>query len=133
MYPETPQPADHHSTQREPSVEGHPNYDWIHQNHPEWILRDANGNTVPLFISTEESLDFGNDAYLDWVLNTWMPNNYLDSTDSDANATMWYLHDNGAFLRQDINCAANDAAAADFAERLPQEFRARHCLRESLR
>ena len=24
-------------------------------------------------------------------------------------------------------------AAADFAERLPQEFRARHCLRESLR
>ncbi len=97
------------STQREPSVEGHPDYDWIHQNHPEWILRDANGNTVPLFISTEESLDFGNDAYLDWVLNTWMPNNYLDSTDSDANATMWYLHDNGAFLRQYINCAANDA------------------------
>ena len=38
---------------------------------------------MPLYISTEESLDFGNDAYLDWVLNTWMPNNYLDSTDSD--------------------------------------------------
>ena len=96
------------STQREPSVEGHPDYDWIHQNHPEWILRDANGNTVPIFKSTEESLDFGNDAYLDWVVNTWMPNNYLDSTDSDANATMWYLLDNGNFLRQDINCAAND-------------------------
>jgi len=89
-------------------VAGHPDYDWIHQNHPEWILRDANGNTVPLFLSTEASLDFGNDAYLDWVLNTWMPNNYLDSTDSDANATMWYLHDNGHFLRQYFNYAPND-------------------------
>ena len=97
------------STQREPSVEGHPDYDWIHQNHPEWILHDANGNTVPLFISTEECLDFGNDAYLDWVLNTWMPNNYLDSTDSDATAIMWYLHDEGNFLRMNINCAPNDA------------------------
>ena len=48
----------------------HPDYNWIHANHPEWILRDANGNTVPLFWPTEESLDFGNDAYLDWVLNT---------------------------------------------------------------
>lgn len=97
------------STQREPSVEGHPNYDWIHQNHPEWILRDANGNTVPLFISTEESLDFGNDAYLNWVLNTWMPNNYLDSTDSNPTKITWYLQDNGHFLRQYINCAPNDA------------------------
>src|SRR5205823_236640 len=68
-----------------------------------------NGNTVPLFISTEECLDFGNDAYLDWVLNTWMPNNYLDSTDSDATAIMWYLHDEGNFLRMNINCAPNDA------------------------
>jgi Hypothetical glycosyl hydrolase family 15 len=49
-------------------------------------------------------LDFGNDAYLDWVLNTWMPNNYLDSTDSDPNKITWYLHDNGHFLRQNINC-----------------------------
>ena len=80
--------------------ESHPDYDWIHQNHPEWILRDANGNTVPLFNSASECLDFGNDAYLDWVLNTWMPNNYLDSTDSDPNKITWYLHDNGNFLRQ---------------------------------
>ena len=96
-------------TQREPSVEGHPNYDWIHQNHPEWILRNANGNTVPLFLPTEECLDFGNDAYLDWVLNTWMPNNYFDSTDSDPTRVTLYLQDNGKFLRQNINCAANDA------------------------
>jgi hypothetical protein len=91
------------------SVGDHPDYNWIHANHPEWILRDANGKTVPLFLSTEESLDFGNDAYLDWVLNTWMPNNYLDSTDSDPNKITWYLQDNGDFLRQHINCAPNDA------------------------
>ena len=82
----------------------HPDYDWIHQNHPEWILRDASGKPVPMFLPNEESLDFGNDAYLDWVLNTWMPNNYLDSTDSDPNKITWYLHDNGNFLRQYINC-----------------------------
>ena len=89
--------------------EAHPDYDWIHQNHPEWILRDANWNTVPLYLPGEECLDFGNDAYLDWVLNTWMPNNYLDSTDSDANKTTWYVLDNGSFLAQNINCARNDA------------------------
>ena len=88
--------------------ESHPDYDWIHQNHPEWLLRDANGNTVPLFNSASECLDFGNDAYLDWVLNTWMPNNYLDSTDSDPNKITWYLHDNGNFLRQYFSYAAND-------------------------
>jgi hypothetical protein len=96
------------STQREPSVEGHPDYDWIHANHPEWILHDANGKTIPLFIPTEECLDFGNDAYLDWVLNTWMPNNYFDSTDSDLAAVMWYLQDNGQFLKLNVTCAAND-------------------------
>jgi len=97
------------SAQLEPSVEGHPDYNWIKTNHPEWILKDANGNPVPLYRSTEESLDFGNDAYLNWVLNTWMPNNYLDSTDSDPNKITWYLQDNGDFLRQHINCAPDDA------------------------
>jgi len=97
------------SSQREPSIEGHPNYDWIHANHPEWILRDANGRTVPLYRSTEESLDFGNDAYLNWVLNTWMPNNYLDSTDSDPSLITWYLQDNGDFRGMHINCAPSDA------------------------
>ena len=113
-------------------VEGHPDYDWIHQNHPEWILRDANWNTVPLFISGEECLDFGNDAYLDWVLNTWMPNNYLDSTDSDANATMWYVLDNGSFLRQYINCAhavcqryTTDAGVQSAFKHLLDRFKAR--------
>jgi len=97
------------SAQLEPSTEGHPDYNWIKTNHPEWILRDANGRTVPLYRSTEESLDFGNDAYLNWVLNTWMPNNYLDSTDSDPNKITWYLQDNGDFLGMHINCAPNDA------------------------
>ena len=114
------------STQREPSVEGHPDYDWIHQNHPEWILRDANGNTVPMFNSTEESLDFGNDAYLDWVLNTWMPNNYLDSTDSDANATMWYLHDNGGFLKLNVTCAQGDTVCSKYTTDAGVQSAARH-------
>ena len=38
-----------------------------------------------------------------------MPNNYLDSTDSDPNKITWYLQDNGDFLRQNINCAPDDA------------------------
>jgi hypothetical protein len=86
----------------------HPDYDWIHQNHPEWILRDANGNTVPIFTPQEEALDFGNDAYLDWALNEWMPNTYFDATDSSTSGTFYYLQDNGNFLAQSINCAGND-------------------------
>lgn len=97
------------SAQLEPSVEGHPDYKWIKTHHPEWVLRDAYGRTVPLYRSTEESLDFGNDAYLDWVLNTWMPNNYLDGTDSDPNLITWYLQDNGDFRRMDISCRPSDA------------------------
>ena len=53
-------------------------------------------------------MDFGNDAYLDWVLNTWMPNHYFDSTDSDPNGVYWYLHDNGSFQGMSLNCAALD-------------------------
>ena len=102
------------SSQRQPSVEGHPDYDWIHAHHPEWILHDANGNTVPLFRSTQQCLDFDNDAYLDWVLNTWMPNNYLDSTDGDPNKVTYYMQDNGSFLRQYINCAPNDSACQQY-------------------
>ena len=97
------------SAQLEPSTEGHPDYNWIHANHPEWILRDANGRRVPLYRSTEESLDFGNPAYLDWVFRTWFPQNYFDSTDGNVALVTWYLQDNGSFIRQYINCAANDA------------------------
>jgi hypothetical protein len=97
------------SAQPEPSVEGHPDYNWIKTHHPEWIIKNIHGNTVPMYRSTEESLDFGNDAYLDWVLNTWMPNNYFDSTDRNPNLITWYLQDNGDFLRMRTNCAPSDA------------------------
>jgi hypothetical protein len=90
-------------------VEGHPDYDWIHQNHPEWILHDANGKTIPLFRSSEESLDFGNPAYLDWLFGTYFPQSYFDSTDSDVNLFTGYSQDNGNFQRMSINCASNDA------------------------
>jgi hypothetical protein len=99
------------SSQREPSVEGRPDYDWIHLHHPEWILHDANGNTVPLFVATEECLDFGNPAYLDWVFGTWFPQNYFDSTDSQVALTTYYMQDEGSFLRMYFSCAANDTVA----------------------
>jgi hypothetical protein len=95
-------------------LEGHADYDWIHANHPEWILRDANGNTVPMYRSSEESLDFGNPAYLDWVFGTYFPNGYFDSTDRDPNLVTWYEQDNGDFLRMHINCAADDAVCQKY-------------------
>jgi hypothetical protein len=95
-------------TELEPSVQGRPDYMWIRQNHPEWIVRDVNGNPIPLFAPSEEILDFGNDAYLDWVLNTWMPNHFFDSTDRDPNGVYWYLHDEGSFTGMALNCAAAD-------------------------
>jgi hypothetical protein len=96
------------------SVGDHPDYNWIHANHPEWILRNASGNTVSLFLPTEESLDFGNPAYLDWVFGTWFPLSYFDSTDRDVNLQTWYVHDNGNFLRQNINCGPSDAVCQKY-------------------
>jgi hypothetical protein len=96
------------------SVGDHPDYNWIHANHPEWILRDASGNTVSLFLSTEESLDFGNPAYLDWVFGTWFPQSYFDSTDRDVNLQTWYVHDNGSFKAMNINCATNDTVCQKY-------------------
>ena len=92
----------------------HPDYDWIHANHPEWIIRDAKGDTVPLFLPEEECVDFANDAYLDYALSTWMPETYLDDTDKDPNKTTYYLQDNGNFLPQEINCASGDAVCTRY-------------------
>lgn len=103
------------SKQLEPSIEGHPDYAYVHDKHPEWIVRDAAGKTVPIFVPSEESLDFGNDAYLDWVLSTWMPNNYLDVNDNDIKTVSWYLQDNGVFNALPIKCAAGDAVCARYA------------------
>jgi hypothetical protein len=95
-------------------VEGHPDYAWIHQNHPEWILHDTNGNTVPLWRSSEESLDFGNPAYLDYVFGQHFPQKYFDATDGDPTLLTWYSQDNGDFRRMYINCAANDAVCQKY-------------------
>ena len=72
----------------------HPDYDYIKQHHPEWVIKDRYGKPIPLF-GWGEVLDFGNDAFIDWALNTWMPNQYLDDTDRDLNRVTWYVHDNG--------------------------------------
>ena len=96
------------------SVGDHPDYNYVHTYHPEWILHDANGNTVPLFASTEESLDFGNPAYLDWVFGTWFPQSYFDSTDNLVNLLTYYLQDNGNFQAMSINCAINDTVCQKY-------------------
>ena len=86
----------------------HPPHDWILQNHPEWVIRDRNGNTVPLFLPGEVSVDFGNPAYLDYVWGTWFPTLYGDALDRDPNVVTWYLHDNGNFDRMFIDCGPNN-------------------------
>jgi hypothetical protein len=89
-------------------IEGRPNYGWIHANHPEWIIKDRRGEPVPLYLPTEEVLDFGNDAYLDWALNTWMPQQLFDKTDLAA-SVIYLQHDNGDFQAHEIDCAPGDA------------------------
>ena len=100
--------------QRSTQIEGRPDYDYIHTNHPEWILKDAAGNPVTLYLPTEEALDFGNDAYLDWLFNTWMPTQFLDATDRDPNVIAWFQHDNGAFGGMSINCTPGDTVCARY-------------------
>lgn len=92
----------------------HPDDDYVHANHPEWLIYDSSGNPVSIFVAGEECIDFDNDAYLDWVLNTWMPSDYLDSTDSDANKLTFYLHDNGNFKAMSITCAGGDAVCTQY-------------------
>jgi hypothetical protein len=92
----------------------HPDSDYVVKNHPEWILKDRNGNWVTIFGGTNYALDFGNDAYLDWALNTWMPNQYLDSTDSDPSRITWYAHDNGNFDRMYFDYDPNDPVGARY-------------------
>ena len=87
----------------------HPDYDWIHRNHPEWIVKDKHGDPVPLFLAQEECLDFGNDAYLDYALNEWMPKQYFDETDKDTSKVFYYLQDNGNFSAMSIDCAGGDS------------------------
>ena len=92
----------------------HPDYDYVVKNHPEWILKDRNGNWVTLFGGNNFALDFANDAYLDWALNTWMPNQYLDSTDRDPSRLTWYLHDNGNVDRMYFDYNPNDPVGARY-------------------
>jgi hypothetical protein len=89
-------------------IDGMPDYDWIHAHHPEWIIKDRRGKPVPMYAPTEEVLDFGNDAYLDWALNTWMPQQLFDKADLAA-PVIHLQHDNGDFQAHDIDCAPGDA------------------------
>jgi hypothetical protein len=119
------------------AAEGHPNAAWIQANHPEWIVKSSNGSSVPIFRPDlgEAVLDFGNDAYLDWALNTWMPQQYLDATDRDPNRLTWHVHDNGNFDAMRITCRPGDAVCTRYTtdegvrtawENLLRRFRARY-------
>lgn len=92
----------------------HPSYDFVHRHHPEWIIRDKNGNTIPMFLPGEECVDFGNDDYLDYALNDWMPEMYLDETDSDPDKLTFYLQDNGNFTAMSIDCGAGNATCSRY-------------------
>lgn len=91
----------------------HPDFDYVIRNRPEWVIRDRNGNPAYLF-GGGVMVDFANDEYLDWVLGSWLPNQYLDSTDRDPSAVTWHVHDNGHFYARSINCAAGDAVCARY-------------------
>ena len=85
----------------------HPNHDYVMNVHPEWLLLNGDGNPVSLFVPEEKCVDFANDDYLDWVLNTWLPTEFVDTTDDDSGLLTFYVHDNGNFLAQTItpNCS----------------------------
>jgi hypothetical protein len=96
------------STQEDSQIEGRLPYTWVKTYHPEWVLRDVFNNPVRLFLPTEEALDFGNPALLDYVMNTWLPQYVMDSTDSDPARVTWFMQDEGVFTRMFINCGAGD-------------------------
>jgi hypothetical protein len=86
-------------------------------------------------VGVGEGLDFGNDAYLDWLLNEWMPQQFFDSTDRDPNRVTWYMIDNGNFSAMGIDCAAGDPVCSRYTteegvltawENLLRRFKARY-------
>jgi hypothetical protein len=97
-------------------AEGHPDYTYVKTQHPEWIIKDATGTPVSIF-GWGEATDFGNDAFLDWVLDTWMPNQYFDSTDRDPSRVLWFLQDNGNFdaLTTTAQCGANNPVCTRYS------------------
>jgi hypothetical protein len=94
--------------------EGRPDYQYIHTYHPEWLVKDASGNTISMGLATDEMLDFGNDAYLDWALNTWLPNQLFDAIDKEPGRTIFLQQDNGYFYRMYYTPAPNDPASARY-------------------
>ncbi len=103
-------------TQRGPDgskIEGRPDYDWIHANHPEWVIKDATGNPIRPWLPTEEALDFANDNYLNWVVNTWMPQQLFDRYDLAA-PVIYLQHDNGDFQGWDIDCGPGNPACNQY-------------------
>jgi hypothetical protein len=115
-------------------AEGHPDYDFITSQHPEWIIKDRHGTPVILW-GWGEGLDFGNDAYLDWLLDLWMPGQYFDSTDRDPTRVTWHMIDNGNFNAMGIDCAMGDPVCHRYTteegvvtawENLLRRFKARY-------
>ncbi|HEY3065444.1 MAG TPA: hypothetical protein VGL09_06605 [Methylomirabilota bacterium] len=99
------------ASQPSTAIEGRPTLAQVQAVNPSWILKDAVGNPVILFgIPGEYMLDFGNSAYLDWIVNTWMPTQLFDGLENAPGTVTWFMHDVGSFVRMYTNCALSDAA-----------------------
>jgi hypothetical protein len=78
-------------------TEGRPSYNDLLTNHPTWILRDSSNALVTLYGPTDAVLDWGNDAYIDYLIATTIPQ-ILDSIDNDPNTpAVYFEQDNGSF------------------------------------
>ena len=98
------------TSQPSTATEGRTTLAQIQAVNSSWILKDASGNPITLFgIPGEYHLDFGNPAYQDWIVNTWMPTQLFDAADQEIPVT-WFMHDVGSFVRNYTNCAPSDAA-----------------------
>ena len=71
---------------------GHPDYTTSNGITPSGSSRT--GTATPSPVVRGEVLDFGNDAFLDWALDVWMPNQFWMQRSRPESVT-WYLHDNG--------------------------------------
>lgn len=96
--------------------EGYPDYNYL-LKHPEWLVKDVNGHLVvtsPIY--NLHLVDFANDAYLDWALNTWMPSGLLDGIDKQPGREIFLMEDMGNFLDPlTPNCASIDTVCNRYA------------------
>jgi hypothetical protein len=92
-------------------IEGRPDYCDIALNHPQWILRNSANAIVTLYGPTDAVLDWGNDAYIDYLIATTIPA-ILDSYETAATTpAIYFEHDNGSFYARNYTPLAGASYA----------------------